>query len=174
MLVATERQTTSGDTGAAQALLERARRVLLHEQRTGHADTAVKPGGLEAFVAHWVGALRAARTRGELALDGFDDGRSAGRPIEEAIGRLLEGYHAPAPIQRAANIRAALALLDALKTRPAPAPPAAPTSPTKPHAAPRRAAPQFGAKPGRPPTGAPRREEPWPLAAPLPQPPVLG
>src|SRR5262249_38901249 len=83
------------------------------------------------------------------------------------IARLLDGYHALDPMQRAAKVRAALALLDALKTRPAPPASALPPTP------PRRAVPQFGAKPGRPSIGAPPRAEPWPPAAPLPQPPAL-
>ncbi|MEO7001691.1 MAG: hypothetical protein ABI068_07745, partial [Ktedonobacterales bacterium] len=93
------------------ALIERARRVLQHEQRTGHADVAVKPGGLEAFVAHWSQEVRDARAQSDTPAQ--QDGAS-GRPAEDAISRLLTGYHALDPMQRTAKVRAALALLDAL------------------------------------------------------------
>ncbi len=94
----------------AAALAERARHVLLHEQRTQHTDSAVKPGGLQAFAAHWAGEVRAARARGDIAArDNPGD-----PPPEDAIARLLDGYRAQDPMQRVASVRAALALLDTI------------------------------------------------------------
>jgi hypothetical protein len=52
--MAQQRQTPNGQRKESpDALIERARRVLLHEQRTGHADAAVRPGGLSSFIAYW-------------------------------------------------------------------------------------------------------------------------
>ncbi|HEV2405451.1 MAG TPA: hypothetical protein VGR88_08370, partial [Ktedonobacterales bacterium] len=92
------------ETSAGQAALtERARRILLHEQRTGHQDGAVKPGGLEAFVTHWASEARA--VRGPSA-------EQDGAPPEDAVARLLAGYRGLDPMQRASRVRAALAVLD--------------------------------------------------------------
>jgi ATP-dependent DNA helicase RecG len=96
-------QGTQG-TNVAQALADRARRVLAHEQRTGHGDTAVKPGGLLAFATQWAEAVRAARARGEIG---------AGTP-EQTLLRLVADYPTQDPMRRAATVRAALALLDSL------------------------------------------------------------
>jgi ATP-dependent DNA helicase RecG len=168
--VASERRGSGEESSAGQALVERARRVLQHEQRTGHADAAVKPGGLEAFLARWASDVRAGRR------DGASVGAApSGAPVEEAVSRLLSGYHALDPMQRTAKVRAALALLDATPGRagveraPATAQPHSPApTPMQPH----RPAPQFGAAPGRRPVQA-AAEEPWPLARPLPEPPTL-
>ena len=185
--VAQERRTTGaaggGEPGAE--LIARARRVLLHEQRTGHADTAVRPGGLETFAARWAADARAARERGETPPAAT---QADGKPPEEAFARLLSGYAALDPMQRTARVRAALALLDGMHSpggtsadtdtstlrtpHPSPSPHPAP-APTPPQ---RRAAPAFGtttAKPGRngrSDKGDPRDEsaEPWPLASPPP------
>jgi ATP-dependent DNA helicase RecG len=151
-------------------LVERARRVLSYEQRTGHADVSVKPGGLEGFAAHWAGDVSAARARGEIAVH---PSHAAGLPLEEAVARLLGGYHALDPMQRAAKVRAALALLDALPSSAPPSPPAATKPRAAPAAAPRRAPPQFGAHPATPRPTTAAREEDWPLSRPLPEPPVL-
>jgi ATP-dependent DNA helicase RecG len=156
----------------ARALIERARRVLLHEQRMGHEDSAVKPGGLEAFVSRWSAEVRAARTRGTIA---NEPGRSSGPPPEDAIARLFAGYRALDPMQRGAKVRAALALIEAIKvrahtapTRPAVSPSTSPSVPAPARPAGGRAAEASGV---RPPTGsagrthaAPAREERWPLA----------
>ncbi len=48
------RQPTGMSGAGAQALIERARRILRQEQRTNHADTVVRPGGIESFLARWV------------------------------------------------------------------------------------------------------------------------
>jgi ATP-dependent DNA helicase RecG len=158
--------------GSAQPLIERARRILLHEQRTGHNDAAVKPGGLETFIGRWAEEMRAARQRGSLGAHAAD-----GNPPEEVIARLIGGYRDLDGMQRAAKVRAALALLEGLNgahaaqgTQPAPAARAHPERQQS------RPAPRFGAPAGappRPPANKPRQEEPWPLAAPPPVPPVL-
>jgi ATP-dependent DNA helicase RecG len=152
---------STGTTDAPHPLVERAIRILRHEQRTGHTDSAVKPGGLESFVARWVEDVRAARSRGELSE----------RPFEEAVRQQIAGYAGLDPMQRAACVRSALAALESVSgasLRQAPAPqqrPAAqPPTPT-------RKPPVFGAKTR--PQQTPAREEPWPLAAPPPEPPVL-
>src|SRR5258706_2920562 len=100
---------SGGAPHASQALVERARRVLQHEQRTGHADAAVKPGGLESFIARWAEQARAARERGELSFPG-----ARPPPPDEALAALFAGYAALDPMQRTAQVPAALALLDAL------------------------------------------------------------
>ena len=130
----------TGMTATPQPLIERARRILQHEQHTGHADTAVKPGGLESFISRWTDDVRAARQEGGAlagapamrAANGHHDAAesgASGRPPEDAIARLLADYHTLDPMQRASKIRAALALLDALDggstaTAPAPTEPA--------------------------------------------------
>ncbi len=188
--MAQETQFTGATQGAAEvaALVERARRILLHEQRTGHEDAAVKPGGLEAFVTRWAQDVRAARS-------GTASASPASSP-EDSILRLVFGYHALDPMQRAARIRSALVQLDAL--RPAsPGPGVRDDAPASAGSAPRpirsassataastrppmpeppkhhRPPPQFGARPARsaPPVDA---VEPWPLASPPPAPPVLA
>ncbi len=90
-------------------LVERARHVLAHEQRTGHQDAAVKPGGLETFIRRWSEEARAARER----QDGLPLGPD-GRPAEDTLAQALSGYAALDPMRRAAQIRRALALLDTL------------------------------------------------------------
>jgi len=110
-------------TATPQPLIERARRILQHEQRMGHADSAVKPGGLESFISHWTDDVRAARQEAGSPVgasgaanshrEGPESGAS-GRPPEDAIARLLADYHTLDPMQRASKVRAALALLDAL------------------------------------------------------------
>jgi ATP-dependent DNA helicase RecG len=156
----------SRDASEAQGLAERARRVLLHEQRTGHADTAVKPGGLEAFATHWASEVRAARGRGELSAPASED------VPEDAIVRLLAGYRGQDPMRRTASVRSALALLDTLAS--SLSQPAAPRSArsTAPTAAPRASRPAPAASAafagnGRRPA-APSQPEPWPLASPPP------
>ncbi len=80
-------------------LIERARRILLHEQKTGHADAAVKPDGLESFLARWADDLRAT-------------GRPEAQELAAIMSQRLAGYHALDPMRRTAQVRAALALLD--------------------------------------------------------------
>jgi ATP-dependent DNA helicase RecG len=158
--------TGARPTGAPHPLVERAIRILRHEQRTGHADSAVKPGGLESFVTRWTQDVRAARSRGELGE----------RPFEETVRQQIAGYAGLDPMQRAAHVRSALATLESVggaSMRPASSTsaPSAQSGPSIPRPAPTRKPPVFGAKPRSQPMSS--REEPWPLAAPPPEPPVL-
>src|SRR5581483_3001501 len=83
--------------------VERARKVLQHEQRLHHQDQAIKPGGLEVFVMRW-----AEETSTICKNAGMDV-----KPIYHFV-EYLEGYRQQNPIERAANIRAALAILNDL------------------------------------------------------------
>lgn len=83
--------------------IERARKILQHEQRTNHQDQAIKPGGLEAFVARWV-AETSALCR-ELGQDLS--------PIDR-FGAHLNGYRQQEQAQRIVSLRAALVTLDEL------------------------------------------------------------
>src|SRR6185437_7540704 len=98
---------------SARQLIERAQHILAHEQRSGHQDTVVKPGGIAAFIERWATQMRDARDRGEIAAP---PAGASGRFPEVAILHLLTDYRALDPMQRAAKIRAALALLDAFDT----------------------------------------------------------
>ena len=164
---------------AVGTLAERARRVLQFEQRTGHADAAVKPGGLEAFAVRWAEDVRAAR--------GTVTASDASAP-EESFARLLRGYRALDPMRRAAQVRAALALLDTFAASdggagsqsiaPArgPSEPPRDSAPARaparqPLTQPARRAPTFGervSKSGGPGRGASQDEATWPLATPPP------
>jgi ATP-dependent DNA helicase RecG len=86
-------------------VIEKARKILLHEQRLGHTDQTVRPGGLEAFVARWTEEVEKLRLAGEL------NETAGAQPVEQAIRHLLQDYHALDPMQRAARVRAALARL---------------------------------------------------------------
>src|SRR5438270_12861192 len=86
--------------------IERARKVLQHEQRTNHQDQAIKPGGLELFVVRW--ADEASTLCKQAGLDI--------RPIHQ-FTEHLEGYRKQDPMQRAASLRAALATLNELEAR---------------------------------------------------------
>ena len=180
-------RTTGSNPGGAQALIDRARRVLAHEQRTGHGDTAVKPGGLEAFITRWAGEVRAARLGGAIAAG---SSHASGPAPEEAIVRLLAGYHALDPMSRAAKVRAALALLDTIKAAPtsrAPGPDAsnAPQGRTEAHQTTSSRTPDdrpASTPPARPrpapvmrgPVAAGRAQpDDWPLAKPMPSLPTL-
>src|SRR6266480_2923895 len=83
--------------------VERARKVLQFEQRTNHQDRAIKPGGLEAFIARWYEEASAICKN-----TGLDLG-----PIHRFVEHL-EGYHQQDPMLRAASLRAALAILNEL------------------------------------------------------------
>ena len=159
---------TGKQTDSARQLIERAQHVLAYEQRSGHQDTVVKPGGIAAFIERWATQMRDARDRGEIAAP---PAGASGRFPEVAILHLLTDYRALDPMQRAAKIRAALALLDAFDTpevarQPSPRPPVRPPAP-----APRFGQPANGRPASRPAESAP--EESWPLAKPLPKPPIL-
>ncbi|HYT34256.1 MAG TPA: hypothetical protein VEL69_04425, partial [Ktedonobacteraceae bacterium] len=106
--------------------IERARKILQHEQRTNHQDQAIKPGGLELFVVRW--ADEASSICKNAGLDP--------RPIH-SFTEYLEGYRRQDPMQRAASLRAALSVLNELDDNTPDQPPAqqraAPT-PSKPRA----------------------------------------
>src|SRR2546421_1532944 len=93
--------------------IERARKILQHEQRTNHQDQAIKPGGMEVFVVRWADEMNSACKQA-----GLDQ-----HPVYR-ITEYLEGYRRQDPLQRAANIRAVLAILNELEghARPASAP----------------------------------------------------
>ncbi|HZT99671.1 MAG TPA: ATP-dependent DNA helicase RecG [Ktedonobacteraceae bacterium] len=84
--------------------IQRARKVLQHEQRTNHQDQAIKPGGMEIFVGRWADEMKTACKQA-----GLDP-----HPVYR-ITEYLEGYRRQDPLQRAANIRAVLALLNELE-----------------------------------------------------------
>src|SRR6266571_2177161 len=82
--------------------LERARKVLQYEQRGNHQDRVVK-GGLELFVVRWADEVSAMCKNAGL------DPRPVYRFTEH-----LEGYRRQDPMQRAASLRAAIAILNEL------------------------------------------------------------
>src|SRR5579875_1157669 len=84
--------------------ITRARKVLQFEQQTQHRDQAIRPGGLESFVARWASEMTTL-----YQAEGLDT-----RPIYR-FTEYLEGYRQQDPLQRASNIRAALALLEELE-----------------------------------------------------------
>ena len=96
---------SNSTTNALASYVERARKVLQHEQRTHHQDQAIKPGGLELFVVRWADEASAACKKA-----GLDSG-----PIHR-FTEHLEGYRQQDPMQRAASLRAALAILKELDT----------------------------------------------------------
>jgi ATP-dependent DNA helicase RecG len=81
--------------------IARARKVLQLEQRANHQDTVVKPGGLELFVVRWAEETSTVCRNASLDL----------KPIHR-FTEHLEGYRRQDPMQRAASLRAALAILD--------------------------------------------------------------
>jgi ATP-dependent DNA helicase RecG len=89
---------------ALKSYIERARKVFQHEQRTNHQDRAVRPGGLEAFVRHWLDEIGPAC-------------QQAGRDLRAfyRLATCLDGYRRQDPLQRAASLRSALAMLDELE-----------------------------------------------------------
>src|SRR6266849_4623819 len=84
--------------------IERARKVLQYEQRGNHQDQIVR-GGLEVFVVRWADEAIAACKNA-----GLDP-----KPIHH-FTEHLEGYRRQDPIQRAASLRAALAILSELES----------------------------------------------------------
>ncbi|MFL5654350.1 MAG: ATP-dependent DNA helicase RecG [Ktedonobacteraceae bacterium] len=94
---------SSSISNALASYVERARKVLQHEQRTHHQDQAIKPGGLELFVARWADEASAACKNAGLDIS----------PVHR-FTEHLEGYRQQDPMQRAASLRAALAILNEL------------------------------------------------------------
>src|SRR5713226_6932242 len=80
--------------------IERARKVLQYEQRGNHKDQLVK-GGLELFAVRWADEVSTICKGASLDL----------KPIHR-FTEQLEGYRRQDPMQRAASLRAALAILD--------------------------------------------------------------
>jgi ATP-dependent DNA helicase RecG len=91
------------NTTAITSYIEKARKVLHYEQRNNHQDRLVK-GGLELFAARWAEEFSAIRKEAGLDL----------RPIYRFMEHM-ESYHQQDPLQRATNLRAALAILDELE-----------------------------------------------------------
>ncbi len=91
------------NTTTITAHIEKARKVLQYEQRNNHQDKLVK-GGLELFATRWAEEFQAARKEAGLDI----------RPIYRLMEHL-ESYHQQDPMQRATNLRGALAILDALE-----------------------------------------------------------
>ena len=98
--------------------IERARKVLQHEQRTHHQDQAIKPGGLERFIARWADETTTVCKQANL------DQHPIYRFIEH-----LEGYHSQDPLQRAASLRSAFAALNELSGQDGDAQAASPVRP---------------------------------------------
>jgi len=98
--------------------IERARKVLQYEQRGNHQDQIVR-GGLELFVVRWADEVIAACKNA-----GLDP-----KPIHR-FTEHLEGYRRQDPIQRAASLRTALAILSELENNGATTP-ARSTTPAK-------------------------------------------
>src|SRR5205814_2271648 len=84
--------------------IERARKVLQHEQRTNHQDQAIKPGCLELFVVRWADETSTICKNTGLELSSIHH-----------FAEHLEGYRKQDPMQRAASLRAALAILNELE-----------------------------------------------------------
>src|SRR5258708_36088265 len=82
--------------------IERARKVLQYEQRGNHKDQLVK-GGLELFAVRWADEVSTIYKGAGLDL----------KPIHR-FTEQLEGYRRQDPMQRAASLRAALAILNEL------------------------------------------------------------
>src|SRR5260370_36692841 len=81
--------------------IERARKVLQYEQRNNHQDKLVQ-GGLELFASRWAEEFSAARKEAGLDL----------RPIYRFMEHM-ESYRQQDPLPHAANVPAALTILDA-------------------------------------------------------------
>src|SRR5258708_17065371 len=91
------------NNNALTEYIERARKVLQHEQRTNHQDQAIRSGGLEAFVGRWIDETSNICKNAQL------DPQPLYRFAEQ-----LEAYRKQDPMQRAASLRAALAILNEL------------------------------------------------------------
>ncbi len=110
---------TNKQTTPLTTYIERARKILQFEQRTNHQDRAIKPGGLESFIARWY-----EDTSVLCQQDGLDI------TALHRFAEYLEGYHAQDPLQRASNLRAALAMLDEIGGRSRADSPSRPTQPS--------------------------------------------
>ena len=84
--------------------IERARKVLYYEQRGNHQDKIVR-GGLELFAVRWADDVSSICKSAGLDL----------KPIHR-FTEHLESYRQQDPMQRAASLRAALAILNELES----------------------------------------------------------
>src|SRR6266568_2757817 len=84
--------------------IERARKVLYYEQRGNHQDKIVR-GGLELFAVRWADDVSSICKSAGLDL----------KPIHR-FTEHLESYRQQDPMQRAASLRAALAILNELQS----------------------------------------------------------
>src|SRR2546421_1498704 len=94
----------SQNTSTVHACIERARKILLHEQRTNHQDRAIRPGGLEVFASIWAEEISQACNDAGLDL----------APIHHFM-EYIEGYRKQDPLQRARSLRAALGVLSEME-----------------------------------------------------------
>jgi ATP-dependent DNA helicase RecG len=94
----------SQNTSTVHACIERARKILLHEQRTNHQDRAIRPGGLEVFASIWAEEISKACQEAGLDL----------APIHHFM-EYIEGYRKQDPLQRAHSLRAALTILSEME-----------------------------------------------------------
>src|SRR5581483_10803300 len=83
--------------------VERARKILQHEQRLHYQDKAIISGGLELFASRWADETSTVCQQAGLDL----------APIHHFVEHL-EGYRKQDPMQRAASLRAALSILNEL------------------------------------------------------------
>jgi ATP-dependent DNA helicase RecG len=95
---------TNHNNSTLATYVERARKVLQHEQRTNHQDRAIKPGGLEAFTIRWYEETSTICKNAGLDI-----------VLLHRFVEHLEGYRRQDPMQRIASLRAALATLDELE-----------------------------------------------------------
>lgn len=84
--------------------VERARKILQHEQRTNHQDRVIRPGGIVAFTVRWYEEASSLCKNAGLDLE----------PIHRFVEHL-EGYNTLDPMQRAASLRAALSVLNEME-----------------------------------------------------------
>src|SRR5581483_2539590 len=91
------------DTTSTTSYIERARKVLQYEQRNNHQDRLVQ-GGLELLASRWAEEFSVARKEAGLDLS----------PVYRFMEHM-EGYRHQDPTQRAANVRAALTILDLME-----------------------------------------------------------
>src|SRR5436305_3706373 len=94
----------SQNTSTVYACIERARKILLHEQRTNHQDRAIRPGGLEVFASIWAEEISQACKEAGLDL----------APIHHFM-EYIEGYRKQDPLLRAHSLRAALSILSEME-----------------------------------------------------------
>ncbi len=93
----------SQNSSPLASYVERARKVLQHEQRLHYQDKAILSGGLEVFASRWTDEISAVCQQTGLDV----------APVHDFMEHLV-GYRQQDPMQRAASLRAALSILDDL------------------------------------------------------------